>query len=461
MSGGAAAAGAECDCSCALPPPGAFGAPLRLACSACCGAGQRLAAAARAELLPRGLLRPRSTRGGVACGRVPPSTERSYTSTEPPPTVIAASGAWVPTDGEPEGTELGEEACWEVPEGAPCALPFVLRGRVVADCAAAPGGGTWCPYDLDAWSSGSGGWGFCAPPHADVAGPESLLDEYARTGVLPRNASEPLPEWDVYVHAGVLPRNASESLPEWEEHGIFPFAGGALTGGPGGDGAVTAQEALNWGTLGSDLPQQRASSSLGPGAIAGVAVGVAAVAVLAGLAGLAAFRRTAQGKRARLADPEKEAAGGGPPGAAGGGGRPGDGSSVAALVRGESDVGSFRSSRAESCAGGKEPLSPLSPVWPHAAPEPPSELYVPSADSASSDADTPLPSRSSTFTDAASEGDPFLDSPLTAVVKAAAAKAAAGLAAAPLVAPSTPPRRWGHPHTPRSWDRWVGPADRV
>ena len=325
MSEGAAAAGAECDCSCALPPPGAFGAPLRLACSACCGAGQRLAAAARAELLPRGLLRPRSTRGGVACGRVPPSTERSYTSTEPPPTVIAASGAWVPTDGEPEGTELGEEACWEVPEGAPCALPFVLRGRVVADCAAAPGGGTWCPYDLDAWSSGSGGWGFCAPPHADVAAPESLLDEYARTGVLPRNASEPLPEWDVYVHTGVLPRNASESLPEWEEHGIFPFAGGALTGGPGGDGAVTAQEALNWGTLGSDLPQQRASSSLGPGAIAGVAVGVAAVAVLAGLAGLAAFRRTAQGKRARLVDPEKEAAGGGPPGAAGGGGGQGTG----------------------------------------------------------------------------------------------------------------------------------------
>ena len=86
---------------------------------------------------------------------------------------------------------------------------------------------------------------------------------------------------------------------------------------------------------------------------------------------------------------------------------------------------------------------------------------MPSADSASSDADTPPPSRSSTFTDAASEGDPFLDSPLTAVVKAAAAKAAAGLAAAPLVAPSTPPRRWGHPHTPRSWDRWVGPADRV
>ena len=459
MSEGAAA---ECDCACALPPPGAFGAPLRLACSACCGAGRRLAAAARAELRPRGLLRPRSTRGGVACGRGPPSTGRSYASAEPPPAVAAASGAWGPGDGEPGGAEPGGEACWEVPEGAPCALPFVLRGRVVADCAAAPGGGTWCPYDVDAWSSGSGGWGFCAPPPAGEADPESLLDEYARTGVLPRNTSEPLPEWDVYVTDGVLPRNASEPLPEWEEHGVFPLApGGAFTGGPGGDGAVTAQEALNWGAPGGELQQQRAPSSLGPGAIAGVAVGVAAVAVLAGLAGFAAFRRTAEGKRARLADPEKEGAGGGGPGAAGGGGGPGDRSSVAALVGGESDLGSFRSSRAESCAGGKE-LPPLSPVWPHAAPEPPSELYAPgaAADSASSDADTPPPSRSSsTFSDPASEGDPFLDSPLAAVVKAAAAKAAAG--PGPLAAPPTPPRRWGHPHTPRSWDRAVGPADRV
>ena len=336
-----------------------------------------------------------------------------------------------------------------MPEGAPCALPFVLRGRVVADCAAAPGGGTWCPYDLDAWSSGAGGWGFCAPPPAGEAAPESLLDEYARTGVLPRNASEP--------------------LPEWEEPDPSLLAGSA--GGLGGDGAVTAQAASGWGAPGGGLPRQHGGSGLTPGAIAGIAAGVAAVAVLAALAGIATFRRTARGKRARLVGPAKGGGGGGPPdaaamAAAAGGGGTEDPSSVGALVRGESEHGSFRSSRAGSCTGGV-PSSPLSPVWPHAAPEPPSEqLYAPgkAAGGAPSDADaTPPVSRSSTFSDAGSEGDPFLDSPLTAVVRAAAAKARAGRAAAPLAAPPTPPRRpsWGHPHTPRSWDRWVGPADRV
>jgi len=114
--------------------------------------------------------------------------------------------------------------------------------------------------------------------------------------------------------------------------------------------------------------------------------------------------------------------------------------------------------------GGGVNGSRTSPVWPHASPDTlsPSEIY-PSSSEACYDSDlltpgseAPPPSRSSTFSEPSQDSllPTSLDSPLAAVMKAAAGKAAAR-AASPLP-PGTPVR-----DSPRSWDRWVAPDDRV
>ena len=347
-----------------------------------------------------------------------------------------AAGSWVASGG---GEPDREEACWEVPAGAPCVLPFVLEGRVVADCAADPDGGTWCPYDLDTWSesAGAGGWGYCQPPPLGD-GPESLLDRYARTGHSPRNASEPLPP------------------------GLG--AGGAEFSSPAEDplGGATAQEAIDWDVGTPSESVSRAPSELSPGAVAGIAI--ACVALLGVLVGLITIRRVRPKLSRRGSSSPRDA-----------------GETPKELVRRDAldflETGGERGefwSRSTSgdgsegrsgAGGGGVNGSQTSPVWPHASPDPlsPSEIY-PSGSEACYDSDLPTPgseapppSRSSTFSEPSQDSllPTSLDSPLQAVMKAAAGKAAARAAASPLP-PGTPVR-----NSPRSWDRWVAPDDRV